>query len=210
MKTIRRVDALALGLDKYYTGRPCRHGHASERYAVNGHCVACQAERAKTDDERRRRLEYRAANKKRLAINYEAWYAQPQNRLKKLEYMRDYNKTVANPRTQRRYETDNVFAVATRCRARLAKALQRAGYAKNGKTQDLIGCSYKDLIAHIEAQFVDGMGWHNRNEWHLDHIIPVASAKTEDELLDLFHFSNLQPLWADDNRRKGARLEVVA
>lgn len=210
MKTIRRIDAIELGLERYYTGKLCRHGHDSERYTANGRCIACQSAYAKTDEERRKRLEYRSANKKKAASNYADWYAQEENKLKKLSYMRDYNKTTANPRTRRRYETDHVFAVATRCRARLAKALQRFGYAKNGKTQDLIGCSYEDLVSHIESQFVDGMDWHNRNEWHIDHIIPVASAKTEEELLALFHFSNLQPLWADENRRKGARIEVVS
>lgn len=211
MKTVvRRMDALERGLARYYTGKLCRHGHDSERYTVNGHCVECQSAYAKTDAVKRRQIRYRKANKSKIAISYEAWYAQEENKTKKLGYMRDYNKTVANPRTRYRYKTDHVFAVATRARARLAKALQRFGYPKSGKTQELIGCSYEELVFHIEAQFVDGMGWHNRNEWHIDHIVPVASAKNEQELLALFHFSNLRPLWADENRRKGAKLEMAA
>lgn len=209
MQVIRRIDAAALGLDKYYTGKPCQNGHESKRYTVNGHCVDCQSARAKTDSERHRRSDYRAANKKRAEANYSAWYSQESNRKKKLEYMREYNKKVAVPRTRQKYSTDHVFSVAVRSRARLAKALQRCGYAKAGKTFELIGCSYEDLAAHIEEQFAEGMGWHNRSEWHIDHIVPVSSAKTEEELIALFHFSNLRPLWADENLRKGARLEVV-
>ena len=59
------------------------------------------------------------------------------------------------------------------------------------------------LKEHLESQFIDGMGWDNRVEWHIDHIIPLSSAKTEDELYRLCHYTNLQPLWAEDNLKKG-------
>jgi hypothetical protein len=208
MKKIRRIDAIAAGLKTYFTEKPCKAGHVAERYTANGHCTDCQAECAKTEKVKTDRERYRESNKAKQAALYVSWYAS--NKDAKLSYMREYSKAVATPRTRRRYKTDHVFAMTTRCRARLSKALQRAGFAKNGSTHDLIGCSYEDLVAHIESQFVDGMGWHNRNEWHIDHMIPVASAKTEEELLALFHFSNLRPLWAADNRKKGARLEVAA
>lgn len=50
------------------------------------------------------------------------------------------------------------------------------------------------------------MTWENRGEWHIDHIIPLASASTEEELLALCHYTNLQPLWAFDNLSKGAKI----
>ena len=49
------------------------------------------------------------------------------------------------------------------------------------------------------------MTWNNRSEWHIDHIIPLSSAKTEEELYKLFHYTNLQPLWAKDNLIKGKK-----
>ncbi len=51
------------------------------------------------------------------------------------------------------------------------------------------------------------MTWDNRDKWHIDHIVPLASAKTESEMAALCHYTNLQPLWASENRRKGARIE---
>ena len=57
-------------------------------------------------------------------------------------------------------------------------------------------------MAHIQAQFLPGMTWENRREWHIDHIVPLASATTYDEVVGLFALSNLQPLWASDNVRK--------
>jgi hypothetical protein len=55
----------------------------------------------------------------------------------------------------------------------------------------------------LEKQFVVGMSWDNRNKWHIDHIIPLSSAKTEEEIYKLAHYTNLQPLWAEDNLSKG-------
>lgn len=206
MNKVRRIDAIAAGLQTYFTSKSCKRGHVAERYTANGHCTICQSEYAKTEKVKTTQAQYRQANKQRQAQLYVGWYAE--NRDKKLDYMREYNNAVAAPKRAAMYRGDHIFAVATRARARLAKAIQRLGYAKNGRTHELIGCSYIELAAHLEAQFVDGMGWHNRADWHIDHIVPVASAKTEEQLLALFHFTNLQPLWALDNRRKGARLGV--
>jgi hypothetical protein len=59
---------------------------------------------------------------------------------------------------------------------------------------------------HLESKFVDGMSWDNRSRWHIDHIMPLASAKTEEELVALCHYTNLQPLWAAENLRKSDKL----
>jgi hypothetical protein len=48
------------------------------------------------------------------------------------------------------------------------------------------------------------MTWENHGEWHLDHIKSLASSKTEQELYKRCHYTNLQPLWAIDNIKKGA------
>lgn len=208
MNKVRRVEAIAAGMQRYFTGKPCKEGHLAERYTANAHCVVCQAERATTEQEKEARTAYRKSNKSRQSELYASWYSE--NKEKKLGYMRQYNNDVDAPKRKARYKCDHIFAMATRARARLAKAIQRLGYAKNGKTQELIGCSYEELATHLEAKFADGMGWHNRADWHIDHITPVASANSEEELLALFHFTNLQPLWALDNRKKGAKLGAHA
>jgi hypothetical protein len=50
------------------------------------------------------------------------------------------------------------------------------------------------------------MSWDNQGQWHIDHIIPLASAKSEEELYKLCHFTNLQPMWAVDNIKKGSKI----
>jgi hypothetical protein len=49
------------------------------------------------------------------------------------------------------------------------------------------------------------MTWSNMGEWHIDHIKPLATAKTEKDVYELNHYTNLQPLWAKDNLSKGAK-----
>ena len=70
----------------------------------------------------------------------------------------------------------------------------------------LLGCSYEEVREHLSKQFTEGMSWDNYGEWHIDHIIPLASATTEEEVLKLYHYTNLQPLWAKDNLSKGCKI----
>jgi hypothetical protein len=74
---------------------------------------------------------------------------------------------------------------------------------KNLNQQNILGCDFKGLQHYLENKFTDGMNWENYGKWHVDHIIPLASAKTEDEIYQLNHYTNLQPLWALDNQIKG-------
>ena len=50
------------------------------------------------------------------------------------------------------------------------------------------------------------MTWENKGAWHIDHIIPTCTAKTEEDLIRLNHYTNLQPLWAEENLKKGSKL----
>lgn len=71
---------------------------------------------------------------------------------------------------------------------------------------EVLGCTYDELRKYMEAKFSVGMSWGNMHLWHIDHIIPLATANTLDEVYKLNHYSNLQPLWALDNLKKNARL----
>jgi hypothetical protein len=74
---------------------------------------------------------------------------------------------------------------------------------KNNKTFEILGCTPEFLKYHIEKQFHNGMSWDNRTEWHIYHKTPLSSAKTEEEIFKLCHYTNLQPLWRYDNLKKG-------
>ena len=63
----------------------------------------------------------------------------------------------------------------------------------------------------VMKKFVSGMSWENYGKWHIDHIKPCASFNLleEDEQKKCFHYTNLQPLWAKDNLKKGGKYECV-
>jgi hypothetical protein len=79
---------------------------------------------------------------------------------------------------------------------------------KTNKTFEIVGCTPQQLKEHIQLQFKDNMSWENYGYygWHIDHIIPLSSANTEKELYKLCHFTNLQPLWAEDNLKKSNKM----
>lgn len=105
-----------------------------------------------------------------------------------------------------RRAADCVFDLAVRVRGLIAVKIRTAGYTKKSSAQKILGCDWKFFKEHVEKQFFGGMGWHNRREWHIDHIMPLATAKTEEDVIRLNHYSNLRPLWAKDNLAKGAQI----
>jgi len=79
---------------------------------------------------------------------------------------------------------------------------EKHNYKKTTKIYQVIGCTQQELLQHLEKQFLKGMSWENRKLWHIDHIIPMDSAKTLEDNYKLNHFTNLRPMWAKDNLSK--------
>jgi hypothetical protein len=88
----------------------------------------------------------------------------------------------------------------------LRKIRNDRGYIKSGSLSKIIGIEWNEFKIYFESKFSPGMNWDNHGDWEYDHIIPVSSAKSVDEVEKLFHYSNLQPLWKEDNRRKGNKI----
>mgnify|MGYP006908351622 CR=1 len=100
-------------------------------------------------------------------------------------------------------------ALSRRVRRRINNAFKRRGFVVSGRTTEIIGCGIKELKAHLESQFADGMSWDNKDQWHIDHIIPLDFARDEKHLRWLCHYTNLQPLWADDNMKKSNKMPDI-
>lgn len=103
-----------------------------------------------------------------------------------------------------------------RLRASVSVLIHRAlRTGLRGKTWErAVGYTLPELVSHLEARFTPGMTWENYGKWHVDHIRPVASfvMETIDDagFRDCWALSNLQPLWADANRRKGKKTSAAA
>jgi hypothetical protein len=155
-------------------------------------------------DRRRRQQNLEEARKKERL-----YYAQNREEIRARK-LRDYheNKESLNERRKekRNLQMQNpLFATAKRLRDRIRGVFKREGIPKNKTTQQLLGCDWQTAKDHLESRFVGGMSWDNMGKWHIDHIKPLSSATTEEELISLCHYSNLQPLWAFDNMSKGAK-----
>lgn len=105
-----------------------------------------------------------------------------------------------------RKAVDPLYRAKCNMRRRIHKAFKAKRWNKNSKTAEIIGEDITVVKTFIEVQFTEGMTWDNYGEWHIDHIIPLASATTEEELIKLCHYTNLQPLWQEDNLKKGDKI----
>ena len=102
---------------------------------------------------------------------------------------------------------DPAYRMRCNLGSRLSEAVRVKGAWKVFGTIRLTGCTLTQLRAHLESLFTEGMTWKNYGEWHIDHIRPCASFDLLDpeEQRKCFHYTNLRPLWATDNQKKGSR-----
>ena len=114
-----------------------------------------------------------------------------------------YRRRRNNYEKKRRTE-DESFRLACNLRSRLHHALLRQVAHKFSKTEELLGISYEEFKDYIEFLMTPEMNWKNID---LDHVRPLSSFDLTDpeQLKEAAHFSNIQPLFKHDNRKKGAR-----
>ena len=127
----------------------------------------------------------------------------------RIEYMKNWrnnNKEKIKIYKNSRYNNDVIYKLIHNVRTRINSFLTTKNVKKHNTTFNIIGCTPDFLKEHLEKQFVDGMTWENRFKWHIDHIIPLSYAKTEDEIYKLCHYTNLQPLWAEENLKKSNKV----
>jgi hypothetical protein len=151
------------------------------------------------------RSECKLCRKLTRKINYEI---NRPNILEVKEYRKKYyqnNKNKFNDYYKLKYQNNVLYRIGKIVRRRLHDYITKNDI-KIEKTFDIIGCSQEFLKKHLEIQFIEGMSWENQGKWHIDHKIPLSSAKTEEEVYKLCHYTNLQPLWAEDNLKKGSKI----
>lgn len=173
-------------------------------YRINV-CKLCkskyQKEYNKNTSEIRRKIkkEYRIKNSNFIKLKKKKYYEENK------EKIREY---------KRKWETDKrknnlLFKLKQLVRGRIYKFIKSTNgkIYKSNKTFDIVGCSPEQLKEHIEKQFTDGMSWELMGKYiHIDHIIPLSTSNTQEDMYKLCHYTNLQPLWAEDNLKKGDKL----
>jgi hypothetical protein len=152
-----------------------------------------------------RHKKWREENPEKIKEIRQNWLEK--NPEKRLEYRKNYKPRKHQQRKERR-KIDPLFVLTNNLRSRMYKFLITLNITKKNTTFEIVGCSPQELKEHLENKFVPGMSWENRAEWHIDHIIPLSSAKTEEELYILCHYTNLQPLWAEENLKKSNKILI--
>lgn len=145
-----------------------------------------------------------------MKTNNDTWWAKNKEKARALNragYLRTKEKK--HLRRMDRLRTDPKAKLIHLLRSRLTNAMR--GRTKPATTKELLGCSLEKLKSHLESQFELGMTWENHGEWHVDHIEPVANMDIDnpDSIRRIWHYTNLQPLWAAENLSKGDRLDYV-
>lgn len=106
-----------------------------------------------------------------------------------------------------RYANDECYRLGHIIRSMMQRVLNHSNTEKDFVTYEKIGYTADDLRSHIESLFKPGMSWSNAGEWEVDHVIPVMvmlrSGENRPEVINALE--NLQPMWAYQNRSKGAR-----
>lgn len=121
----------------------------------------------------------------------------------KKESVKDYKRN--------RYKNDILFRLKSLMRRKINGYLIENNYKKNNKSIDVLGCTIEEFKLYLESKFEPWMTWENQGNpkdgiiefnktWDIDHIIPLSSVKTEEEIIKLNHFTNLQPLCSKYNR----------
>lgn len=159
------------------------------------YCKSCQKDIGKKYSEKLgyelklKKKKWKEENKDKVKISRQLSYKKHGKRIAKEKY----EKIKSNP-------TEYLKVLVRR---RIRGILNSKNIKKRLSSESIVGCSYSELKTHLESKFVDGMSWDNQGKWHIDHKIPLSSAKNEEEIYKLCHYSNLQPLWAIDNIKKG-------
>lgn len=114
----------------------------------------------------------------------------------------------ANPEKVKTTQRKQLRKPHRKMKTRLVKRLKALIGRKSERYHDLIGCSPKALVTHLQSLFKPGMNWENTHEWHIDHKIPCRAfdLTKKEERLKCFHYTNLQPLWAAENAAKSDQL----
>lgn len=192
-------------IDQFYTDKRATDGHQSS-------CKKCHYDLRKPRDHKKEwEREKAIRDKDKKAQSMRIW--RQNNKDHRREYARTYDtshRELVNKNKYRRHkerlEEDSLYKFREITRQRTRKELTSRNIDKTQKTDKYLGCTYKEGRDHLTSLFQPGMTWDNHGEWHIDYIIPLGSAKTKEELEPLFHYTNLQPLWAEDNLKKGAKI----
>lgn len=158
--------------------------------------------------------EYTDKYRENNGISYNSKYYK-ENVDKHKQYHKDYfskNKVHVLKRmsnwVKSKKQSDPLFRLKLSTRSFIKSSFNRGNANKNDRTETIIGCTIEEFKIYLESKFESWMSWDNYGiynhtfsyGWDLDHIIPLCTAKSEEDIIKLNHYTNIQPLCSHINR----------
>ncbi len=223
-------EAFDLGLDKYFTGKPCKYGHITWRYvnkkgkrSKGGPCNLCVSSLSPDSwpsrNPRKRqqssliysqrpdvieREKSRAKTKRAHLRAYHALWRAGKVGKKGGDIYKESTRISFAAWRDDQMANNPRYRTIKRLRDRLRDACKRGGKKKTTSVLKLIGCTPQELCDHLESQFESGMTWENQGEdgWHIDHIQEIALFEDPEDPR-CWNYTNLRPKWASENMSEG-------
>jgi hypothetical protein len=204
-----KIDILEKAKEYYLNNKEYKNSYSKNYYEINKENIL------------KYRKDYYLNNKEiilsKAKFNYDnissSWSKEEREILNRENRIR-YSKNKENILEKRRkvhslrMKNDVLYRLSKNIRTSIRESLRIDGRKKSKRTEEILGCNIEDFKIYLESKFEDWMTWGNRGlyngeldyGWDIDHITPLASAETEEELLRLNHYTNLQPLCSKVNR----------
>lgn len=188
--------------------------YSKTKDGLQGSCRECQKQKSKEwkennqDKIKEKNKTYYHKNKETKSVKNKLWAKENKDKIK--QYRKKYNDNNKEARKElnknylkSRLDNDPLFKMRFNIRIKISEAIR-----KLNRTEVILGCSIIEFKSHLESQFQDWMNWDNYGKyngdlnhgWDIDHIIPISSAKTEEDIIKLNHYTNLRPLCSYTNR----------
>jgi hypothetical protein len=200
----------------YYKKNKSKLDNKNREYAIE-HKEEIKLYREKYNKENSEKLsqqqqEYYKNNK--IEINKKSKEYRLKNAAKIKQYdlnRKDWKKNYIKIYRKNKMESDPLFKFEYEIRCLISKSIKRSGFKKNKKSEEILGCTFEEFKQYLESKFESWMSWSNHGNWNgypkeintawdVDHKIPVSTAKTEEDIIRLNHYTNLQPLCSYTNR----------
>ncbi len=176
-----------------------------------------------TDEERKeakresaRRL--RAANPEKYKILRREYLGKNDNKIKlqrRERYLKNKEHYIKNNnnRKKEREKMEPLYKLCNNIRRNIRRSFSRNNsvkFRKVLKSEQLLGCSIIEFTNYLLSKCPSGTTVSDFHQfgYHIDHIIPISVAKTQEEVEKLCHYSNYQPLWWRDNIIKSNKILI--
>lgn len=158
-------------------------------------CKSCYNEYSKKrlEDPEKRKHRRKSQNENYLHNHYNNEESLKKDRERKLRYCHNAIQ-------------DDLKKFEFRVRSLVRNRIKGKGFKKSSDTLSILGTTWENVKIHFETYFNDYINWNNMGDWEIDHIIPISSAITPDDVIRLCHYTNLQPLLKEDNRKKSDKI----